>query len=147
VETYRSLIEEGIALRLPFVCANPDLVVDVGHQRHLCAGSIAAEYERHGGEVFWAGKPHPSAYNTALQCASELRGSEPDLRRVLAIGDALRTDLAAARHLGVDALFIASGIHNQEVLSGGEIDPARLEALFALPGAPRAVAAMTVLRW
>src|SRR5262245_33238615 len=30
VETYHALIEEGVARGLPFVCANPDLVVDVG---------------------------------------------------------------------------------------------------------------------
>ena len=67
VEDYRGLIEEGVALSVPFVCANPDLVVDVGALRLTCAGAIAAEYERQGGEVFWAGKPHPSAYATALE--------------------------------------------------------------------------------
>ncbi len=46
VETYRDLIEAGVARKMPFVCANPDLVVDVGETRHLCAGSIAAEYEQ-----------------------------------------------------------------------------------------------------
>ena len=37
VEDYRALIEQGVALRLPFVCANPDLVVDVGALRLTCA--------------------------------------------------------------------------------------------------------------
>ena len=146
VETYRPLIEEGIARGLPFVCANPDLVVDVGDKRYLCAGSIAAEYERCGGSVFWAGKPHPSAYRAALERAGELRGAEPERARILAIGDAVRTDLAAAQGMGIDALFIASGIHNDEVLVDGEIDPDKLAALFA-PGTPPAVAAMTQLRW
>ncbi len=146
VETYHALIEEGVARGLPFVCANPDLVVDVGHKRHLCAGSIAAEYERRGGTVFWAGKPHPSAFGTALARAAELRGAEPDRDRILAIGDALRTDLAAAHGIGIDALFIASGIHS-EVLVDGEIDAARLAALFAPAETPPAIAAMTHLRW
>ena len=118
VETYRPLIEEGIARGLPFICANPDLVVDVGDKRYLCAGSIAAEYERCGGSVFWAGKPHPAAYLAALERTGELRGTAPDRTRILAIGDAVRTDLAAAQGMGVDALFIASGIHNDEVLVG-----------------------------
>src|SRR5882757_2289433 len=74
VADYQALIEEGVARALPFVCANPDLVVDVGSVRLLCAGSIAAEYERLGGEVFWAGKPHPAAYGAALARTSELRG-------------------------------------------------------------------------
>jgi ribonucleotide monophosphatase NagD (HAD superfamily) len=129
------------------VCANPDLVVDVGSVRLLCAGSIAAEYERLGGEVFWAGKPHSAAYGTALERAAELRGAKPDLTRILGIGDAVRTDLAAAQGLGVDGLFIAGGIHGDVVLSGGEFDPARLAALFEPPGTPPAVAAMTQLVW
>ncbi|MBO0765535.1 MAG: TIGR01459 family HAD-type hydrolase, partial [Hyphomicrobiaceae bacterium] len=53
VESYDPLITEGLARALPFVCANPDLVVDVGERRYLCAGSVAAEYERRGGSVFW----------------------------------------------------------------------------------------------
>jgi HAD superfamily hydrolase (TIGR01459 family) len=147
VETYRGLIEEGVARRIPFVCANPDLVVDVGATRRLCAGSIAAAYERAGGEVFWAGKPHASAYLAALERAGELRGDKPALDRILAIGDAVRTDLAAARGLGVDGLLIAGGIHDDELLSDGEIDADKLAALFALPDAPPAIAAMTHLRW
>jgi HAD superfamily hydrolase (TIGR01459 family) len=147
VANYHPMIEEGVAAKVPFVCANPDLVVDVGETRYLCAGSIAAEYERRGGEVFWAGKPHASAYEAAFEQAAALRGSRPGAARVLAIGDAVRTDLAAAHGAGVDALFIASGIHNQDVLTGSEIDAAKLAALFAPPGTPPAVAAMTQLRW
>jgi HAD superfamily hydrolase (TIGR01459 family) len=147
VEDYRGLIEDGVALRLPFVCANPDLVVDVGERRLPCAGSIAAEYERSGGEVFWAGKPHPAAYATALARASELRGEPVALNRILAIGDAVRTDLAAAQGLGVDGLLIAAGIHCDDLLTGGEIDRGRLAALFAAADAPPAVAAMTQLTW
>jgi len=147
VEDYRGLIEEGVARQLPFVCANPDLVVDVGSMRLMCAGSIAAEYERLGGDVFWAGKPHPAAYGTALRVAAELRGAEPALTRILAIGDAVRTDLAAAKGLGIDGLFVAAGIHTEDVLAEGAIDPERLAALFAEPDTPPAIAAMTHLRW
>jgi HAD superfamily hydrolase (TIGR01459 family) len=147
VESYHPLIAEGVARALPFVCANPDLVVDVGDMRYLCAGSIAAEYERRGGAVFWAGKPHPSAFAAALKRTVELRGSEPPPARILAIGDAVRTDLAAAQAMGVDALFIAAGIHSGEVVAAGAIDTDKLTQLFARPGAPPALAAMTALRW
>ncbi|KAB2919550.1 MAG: TIGR01459 family HAD-type hydrolase [Hyphomicrobiaceae bacterium] len=147
VETYRELIETGVANALPFICANPDLVVDVGDKRHMCAGSLAAEYERLGGAVFWAGKPHPSAYNTALERAGALRGGVPALKRILAIGDAVRTDLAAAQGLGIDGVFITSGIHSEATMADGEIDAEKLAALFALADTPPAVAAMAVLRW
>lgn len=147
VEHYHGMIEEGVALKLPFVCANPDLVVDVGSARLMCAGSIAAEYERRGGEVFWAGKPHPAAYATALLAAGELRGAAPELSRILAVGDAVRTDLAAAQGLGVDGLFVTAGIHNDTVMVEGEIDAEKLAALFAPAGTPPAIAAMPHLRW
>jgi HAD superfamily hydrolase (TIGR01459 family) len=147
VADYRWLIEAGVRRQLPFVCANPDLVVDVGPLRLPCAGSIAAEYERLGGQVFWAGKPHPVAYATAVQRAGERRGAAPALSRILAIGDALRTDMAAARGLGVAGLFIAAGIHSDDLLEGGEIDPARLGKLLASADGSAAVAAMPELRW
>jgi HAD superfamily hydrolase (TIGR01459 family) len=147
VETYRPLVEEGVGRGLPFVCANPDLVVDVGDRRFLCAGSIAAEYERHGGAVFWAGKPHPAAFDSALRRATELRDAAPEPARILAIGDALRTDLAAAAGMDVDALFIAGGLHSGDVMCNGVIDADRLAALFAQPDAPPARAAMAQLQW
>ena len=137
-----------MARKMPFVCANPDLVVDVGETRHLCAGSIAAEYERRGGDVFWAGKPHPSAYGTALQVAGELRGSKPRAARVLAVGDAVRTDLAAAQGPGRRRT-----VHHVRHPQRCDHDrrprstPAKIAALFAPQETPPAVAVMSVLRW
>ncbi|HVY43123.1 MAG TPA: TIGR01459 family HAD-type hydrolase [Hyphomicrobiaceae bacterium] len=145
-ESYRELLGRALARRLPLVCANPDLMVDVGAARLPCAGAIAELYEKMGGEVFWAGKPHPAAYETALARAAELRGAPVARSQVLAIGDAARTDLAAARGAGIDALFIAGGLHRAEAMTGEAIDPAKLERLFP-PGAPSAIAAMLHLEW
>jgi HAD superfamily hydrolase (TIGR01459 family) len=147
VEDYRDLIARGLARGLPFVCANPDLVVDVGAVRLPCAGSIALEYERLGGDVFWAGKPHPAAYRTALARAGEVGGTLPALARILAIGDAVRTDMAAARGLGVDGLLIAGGIHRDDLLVDGAIDPARLAKVLAAADAATTVAAIPELVW
>lgn len=146
VGQYRDRLEQAMARRLPFVCANPDLIVDVGAERLLCAGTLAAAYEGLGGDVYWAGKPHPVSYATALQRAATLRGGEVPRRRVLAIGDAVRTDLAAAAGAGVDALFVTSGIHADETMTRGIIDPVRLATLFA-PNSPPALAAIDRLRW
>ncbi len=143
-EDYRGLLETALRRKLPFVCANPDLMVDVGPDRLPCAGAIAALYEEMGGPVYWAGKPHPSAYQAALRKAEELRKGAVSPGRVLAIGDAIRTDLAAAQGAGMDSLFIAAGLHRHEVMDGGEIDPAKLARLFA-PGTPPAIAAMAYL--
>jgi HAD superfamily hydrolase (TIGR01459 family) len=146
VAQYRDRLEQAHARKLPFVCANPDLVVDVGTERLLCAGTLAAAYEALGGDVYWAGKPHPVSYATALQRAADLRGAATPLSRVLAIGDAVRTDLAAAAGASVDALFVAAGIHAEETMPTGVIDPIRLKTLFSA-GAPAAIAAIDRLRW
>lgn len=145
-ETYRPILEEARARALPFVCANPDLVVDVGGRLYPCAGALADLYEHMGGEVFWAGKPHLSAYASAHAIARQLRDGDVSKDRILAIGDAVRTDLAAAYGAGVDALFVTAGIHRDETMDGAHISREKLERLYAA-GAPPAIAAMTHLRW
>lgn len=145
-EAYLPVLEAGLARRLPFICANPDLAVHVGEDLLPCAGAIAALYEARGGSVFWAGKPHPIAYQTALERAAELAGRAVEPSEVLAIGDAVRTDLAAAQGAGVDALLIAGGLHRDELMVDGVIDPVRLSALLT-PPAPRPVAVMRHLAW
>ncbi|MFC0217849.1 HAD superfamily hydrolase (TIGR01459 family) [Pseudochelatococcus lubricantis] len=118
--------------RLTMVCANPDLVVERGHELIYCAGAIAAAYEAIGGRSIYAGKPHLPIYARAIERAVAVRGAAPDARRVLAIGDALRTDIAGARAAGFDSLFVARGIHAAETLDDrGHIDETRLSSLIA----------------
>jgi len=58
---------------------------------------------------------------------------------VLVIGDAVRTDLAGARLMGFDSLFIAGGIHRDETMRGGEVDaPGLAKVLDGLPVQPNA---------
>ena len=149
VEDYRGLIEEGVALRLPFVCANPDLVVDVGDRAaRLCAGSHRRRV-RAAGRRGVLGRQAASRRLPRRRCSAlaSCAAARPISSRILAIGDAVRTDLAAAQGLGVDGLFIAAGIHSDVLRADGEIDPEKLAALFGPPGTPPAVAAMTHLRW
>lgn len=145
-ESYRPMLEQALDLKLPFVCANPDLVVDVAGTLYLCAGAIADLYARLGGEVFWAGKPHASAYASAHKAAERLRDAAVAKSRILAIGDAVRTDLTGAQRAGVDALFIAAGIHRDELIHDGTICTERLRLLLA-PPAPQPVAVMHKLAW
>ncbi len=145
-DDYRPLLQRALEAGLPFVCANPDLVVDVGGRQFLCAGAIADLYERMDGAVFWAGKPHANAYDTAQAAAEAVRRSPVTRDRILAIGDSLRTDLKGAEAAGIDALFIASGIHRDETMGTGELSPDKLTILFA-PPAPPALAVMGRLVW
>ena len=146
VESYRDVLAAAHARDLPFVCANPDLVVDVGGRLFLCAGALADAYQHLGGAVFWAGKPHAAAYATAKATAERIRGGRVAPERILVIGDAVRTDLAGAATAGLDALFITGGIHRHETMTGDVVDPDKLAALFP-PGTPPALAAMGELAW
>lgn len=145
-EDYRALLETAYARALPLICANPDLSVEVGGRIYPCAGSIAALYEEMGGRVYWEGKPHGSAYKEAFAAAAVLRGRPVDAARVLAIGDGVRTDLAGAAQAGIDALFIAGGLHREEFMEGGAIDGAKLTEVLA-GKASTTIAAMTYLAW
>jgi HAD superfamily hydrolase (TIGR01459 family) len=146
VADYAGVLEEGHDLGLPFVCANPDLVVDVGGRHYVCAGALGEAYAALGGEVYWAGKPHPSAYETAHERAEAIRGAAVPKSRILAIGDAIRTDLKAAQGAGVDALFVTSGIHRAETMTGAAVDPSKLARALG-PGSPPTVAATAYLDW
>ena len=149
-ETYRPLLAKAHNAGLPLVCANPDMAVDVGGQRLPCAGVVAALYESLGGEVIWAGKPHAVAFARAIETIAGLRGGPPPKRSILAIGDALGTDIAGAAQAGLDALFIAQGIHHDELMIDGRLLPERLEGFIA--SAPPAlartiIATMPALVW
>lgn len=144
-EDYRGLLEAARARNLPFVCVNPDLVVHVGDALLPCAGALGVLYEEMGGEVVWAGKPYPLAYRTAMAEAGRLRGAVPDAGKVLAIGDSIRTDLAAAAAAGVDALFIAAGIHRTQAMRDGIVWDDGIGRLFDADG-PGAIAVAAALR-
>ncbi|MFV0298935.1 MAG: TIGR01459 family HAD-type hydrolase [Hyphomicrobiaceae bacterium] len=140
-ESYRTVLEQALARNLVFVCANPDLVVHVGADLLPCAGSLATFYEEMGGAVIWAGKPFPLAYQRALEAAARIRGTPIAASQVLAIGDSIRTDLAAAAGAGVDALFITAGIHRSDAMTRGAVSREGLAALFPGDGPPAVAAA------
>jgi HAD superfamily hydrolase (TIGR01459 family) len=146
VESYKEVLQEGVARGLTFVCANPDFWVDVGGTLYLCAGALADRYEHLGGQVFWAGKPHLSAYGTAHEVANSLRGSPVEKSKILVIGDAVRTDLKGAENAGLDALFVTSGIHRHETMDGHRIDAEKLNRIL-VPGTPPIVGATAFLDW
>ena len=132
--------------KLDFISANPDLVVHVGDKLIYCSGAIAERYEEAGGRVLQAGKPFRPIYERAVALAGQLRGGAPDLRRVLAIGDALRTDIQGACDFGIDALFVTSGIHRGDLHAAGALDEAALDRALAEAGV-RPVAAIPELVW
>jgi ribonucleotide monophosphatase NagD (HAD superfamily) len=125
------------------ICANPDLVVIHEGRPAICAGALAQRYEALGGHVRWHGKPYPSVYQT---CFAALGISER--RRILAVGDSLRTDIAGAEAAGIDSVLVTGGIHSEQfgAAPGDLPDRARLDIALAASGR-RPTAAIARFRW
>ena len=105
---YKDLLEKHITKKM--ICTNPDLIVDRGGVRELCAGSVAMVFEKMGGEVVYFGKPHPEVYNQSIDNKN---------KKILAIGDNLNTDIRGANLLNYDSLLISNGIHRNEIKKNG----------------------------
>jgi len=121
VDDYAQRLDFMRARNLDLISANPDLVVHVGDQLIYCAGAIAQAYEERGGRVLQAGKPFAPIYERALAFAEKIRGTKVPRERILAIGDAMRTDVAGAVEFGIDALFVTKGIHREELHANGAL--------------------------
>jgi HAD superfamily hydrolase (TIGR01459 family) len=105
-EQYLGLLREWSESGVLMHCLNPDREVIHLGRREACAGALADLYEGLGGRVTWYGKPHPPIYAHALRLAGN-----PAPGDVLAIGDGPVTDMVGAARAGIDAIFIADGIH------------------------------------
>jgi HAD superfamily hydrolase (TIGR01459 family) len=135
-DDYVDLLAEMKAKNLTMLCANPDWVVQRGGKLIYCAGALANEYEKIGGNVIYYGKPKAAIYENVR---AALKGA----RKPLAIGDGMHTDIKGANAAGLDALFIADGVHGEDV---AELTPEHLDALFKDAGV-QARAAMRKLVW
>ncbi len=131
---------------LPFICANPDKVVEVGDQMIYCGGALADVYAQAGGEVRMAGKPYAPIYERAARLAAEKLGQAPAPERTLAIGDSVRTDATGAAQMGYDFLFISGSIHAQELGELENPDQQKIEALVS-PSNARTVGFAPRLYW
>ncbi|WP_407116825.1 TIGR01459 family HAD-type hydrolase [Bradyrhizobium sp. LMG 9283] len=142
-EDYRGMMLKARERKLTLVCANPDIVVERGDRLIYCAGAIAELYREFGGEVIFYGKPHRPIYERAMALAGERQGHQIDRKKVLAIGDSVRTDLTGAREFGIDCLFVTRGIHAEEFEGLDQLDPTSVMELFGHP--PKAL--MRELKW
>ncbi len=134
-EDYRERLTFCASRGLTMICANPDRVVQRGDQLVYCGGALADLYAGLDGPVLMAGKPFAPIYEMSLAEAAAHLGRPLARARVLCIGDGIATDLGGAADQGLDALFIAHGIHAAEALAAdGELEPARLGALLAREG-------------
>ena len=105
---YKNLLEKYLNKKM--ICTNPDLIVDKGNKRELCAGSVAMVFEKMGGEVVYFGKPYPEVYNQSIDNKN---------KKILSIGDNLNTDIKGANLLNYDSLLISNGVHKDEIKDNG----------------------------
>lgn len=127
-DDYAEMLRRLRARDLPFICANPDIVVERGHQLIWCAGALARDYGQLGGRTLVSGKPHRPIYEAALQAAGEVLGRVVAKAEALAIGDGMVTDVKGAADNGIDVLYVSGGIHARDYGEPHDPDPARLAA-------------------
>ena len=104
LDYYKNLFNKNVEKQM--ICTNPDLIVDRGGMRELCAGSVAMVFEKMGGQVIYFGKPYPEVYNQSIDNKN---------KKILSIGDNLNTDIKGANLLNFDSLIISNGIHKKEI--------------------------------
>ena len=129
LKSLRPVLLDMMSKNLLLLCANPDVLTQLGERRVLCSGAVAQLYANLGGRVHYAGKPQAPIYERALSLAAQLRDEPIPRERVLVIGDSLRTDVAGAVRCGFASLFVWGGIHSTEL--GTHPSAVKLASLFA----------------
>lgn len=127
-EEYAGLLQTAVAHRLTMLCANPDLEAIRSGQRGISAGALARYYEQLGGTVLYHGKPYAQIYQACLDFLSDVPA-----KKIVAVGDAVRTDIAGAALAGIDSAFVVGGIHFDS-LGSYTPDREQLDALFEREG-------------
>ncbi len=104
------ILQKSLDNQLTMVCANPDLQVVRDGVMGIAAGALAKRYEEMGGTVIYFGKPHQITYQV---CFDHLQIT--DKSKILAVGDALNTDIAGANKFGIAGALVGTGIHATEL--------------------------------
>lgn len=141
-DDYVDTLKKMLALGLPMICANPDVVVRRGTQLIYCAGALAERYNTMGGQVLMAGKPFDPIYELSLSVADRVRGKRVEKAECLAIGDGPETDIKGAANFGIACVLVASGITDSRL----SLEALEQNVRLLVPGAT-IVKTMPNLRW
>lgn len=144
-EDYAAALRRFRSRDLPFICANPDIVVERGDRLVWCAGALARDYAQLGGRTLVVGKPHRPIYEAALKAGTSAAGRSVGPRDALAIGDGMMTDVKGAADNGIDILYVSGGIHAREYDRAGVPDHDLLAAFLEAHGR-RPVGVIAALR-
>jgi len=134
-DDYKDRLANWLELGLPMICTNPDKIVEIGDEMVYCAGSLADIYQQMGGQVLQAGKPYQPIYDASFNAFKKANGSDLADKKILAIGDSVRTDAKGAANNKLDLLFITGSIHAHEIDNSDENEGANVAKLVAPSGA------------
>ncbi|KAA8527233.1 hypothetical protein F0562_034670 [Nyssa sinensis] len=109
LEDLQKILELCVDRKIPMVVANPDFVTVEARALRVMPGTLAATYEKLGGEVKWMGKPDKIIYKSAMAMAGV------DASDCIAVGDSLHHDIKGANVAGIQSAFITGGIHATEL--------------------------------
>ena len=127
LDAIEPVLKQCCERNLRMVCANPDFVMvkPDGTKGHM-PGKIARRYEELGGKVHYFGKPHVPHFEACIRDLGLEKG------RVAHVGDSLHHDVAGANASGIPSVFVAGGVHREELGSelGAVPDQKELEKLF-----------------
>ena len=127
LEEKLSDLESAIKHDLLMICVNPDLIVikQSGHEM-LCAGILAQEYKRMGGEVIYFGKPYKPVYDQVFKSFAA-----NNIDKIIAIGDGIETDILGANDNNIDSALVPGGIlSNRLKIKYRQLpDPNKMEAI------------------
>ncbi|PHT61148.1 hypothetical protein T459_35014 [Capsicum annuum] len=117
LDELEKILDQCAAKKIPMVVANPDFVTVEARALRVMPGTLAATYEKLGGEVKWMGKPDKIIYKSAMEMAAV------DASDCIAVGDSLHHDIKGANAAGIASAFITGGIHATELGLGkfGEV--------------------------
>ncbi|KAI3996950.1 hypothetical protein MKX01_021226 [Papaver californicum] len=94
-EDLEKILERCAVKKIPMVVANPDFVTVEARSLPVMPGTLAAKYEKLGGEVKWMGKPDKVIYQSAMAMAGVEDASE-----CICVGDSLHHDIKGANLAG-----------------------------------------------
>ncbi|XP_012075398.1 uncharacterized protein LOC105636678 isoform X2 [Jatropha curcas] len=146
LEELEKILERCAAKKIPMVVANPDFVTVEARSLRVMPGTLAAKYEKLGGEVKWMGKPDKNMKTRRWHCCSfhflfnsgqiiyesAIAMAGIDASDSIAVGDSLHHDIKGANAAGIQSAFITGGIHATELglSSFGEVaDLSSVQAL------------------
>lgn len=126
IEKYRPVLEQAVALKLPFVCAGNDSSCYMEGKISLAPAAFAEQYAVLGGQIITLGKPDINVINYALEGIENI-----DLSKALFIGDNLAVDIKSATSINVSSILISKGVHINYLGEGYIPDVAKTRELAA----------------